>query len=155
MKVLDLHCRHNHAFEGWFGSEQDFQSQLQRGLLTCPLCGDAQVSKALSAPRINLGARETPAMASPQPDGAASSEVSEPAQLSLPTAASVLQWARQAAAQAEDVGSQFADEARRIHRGDAPERAIKGQASADQTLQLLEEGVPVLPLPQAATETLH
>ena len=155
MKVLDLHCRHNHAFEGWFGSEQDFQSQLQRGLLTCPLCGDAQVSKALSAPRINLGARETPAMASPQPDGAASSEVSEPAQVSRPTAASVLQWARQAAAQAEDVGSQFADEARRIHRGDAPERAIKGQASADQTLQLLEEGVPVLPLPQAATETLH
>ena len=155
MKVLDLHCRHNHAFEGWFGSEQDFQSQLQRGLLTCPLCGDAQVSKALSAPRINLGACETPAMASPQPDGAASSEVSEPAQVSMPTAASVLQWARQAAAQAEDVGSQFADEARRIHRGDAPERAIKGQASADQTLQLLEEGVPVLPLPQAATETLH
>ena len=155
MKVLDLHCRHNHAFEGWFGSEQDFQSQLQRGLLTCPLCGDAQVSKALSAPRINLGARETPAMASPQPDGAASSEVSEPAQVSMPTAASVLQWARQAAAQAEDVGSQFADEARRIHRGDAPERAIKGQASADQTLQLLEEGVPGLPLPQAATETLH
>ena len=155
MKVLDLHCRHNHAFEGWFGSEQDFQSQLQRGLLTCPLCGDAQVSKALSAPRINLGARETPAMASPQPDGAASSEVSEPAQVSMPTAASVLQWARQAAAQAEDVGSQFADEARCIHRGDAPERAIKGQASADQTLQLLEEGVPVLPLPQAATETLH
>ena len=155
MKVLDLHCRHNHAFEGWFGSEQDFQSQLQRGLLTCPLCGDAQVSKALSAPRINLGARETPAMASPQPDGATSSEVSEPAQVSMPTAASVLQWARQAAAQAEDVGSQFADEARRIHRGDAPERAIKGQASADQTLQLLEEGVPVLPLPQAATETLH
>ena len=99
MKVLDLHCRHNHAFEGWFGSEQDFQSQLQRGLLTCPLCGDAQVSKALSAPRINLGARETPAMASPQPDGAASSEVSEPAQVSMPTAASVLQWARQAAAQ--------------------------------------------------------
>ena len=155
MKVLDLHCQNDHAFEGWFGSEQDFQNQLQRGLLTCPLCGDAQVSKALSAPRINLGARETPAMASPQPDGAASSEVSEPAQVSMPTAASVLQWARQAAAQAEDVGSQFADEARRIHRGDAPERAIKGQASADQTLQLLEEGVPVLPLPQAATETLH
>ena len=81
--------------------------------------------------------------------------LSDPAQGPLPTTASVLQWARQAAALAEDVGSQFADEARRIHRGDAPERPIKGQASADQTLQLLEEGVPVLPLPQAATETLH
>lgn len=155
MKVLDLHCQNDHAFEGWFGSEQDFQSQLQRGLLTCPLCGDAQVRKALSAPRINLGARESPATTSPRPDAAEPSRVSDPAQVSMPAAASVLQWARQAAAQAEDVGSQFAEEARRIHRGDAPERAIKGQASADQTLQLLEEGVPVLPLPQAVTETLH
>ena len=155
MKVLDLHCQNDHVFEGWFGSEQDFQNQLQRGLLTCPLCGDAQVRKALSAPRINLGVREIPSTISPRPDAAASSGASEPAEATLPSAASVLQWARQAAAQAEDVGSQFADEARRIHRGDAPERAIKGQASADQTLQLLEEGVPVLPLPQAATETLH
>lgn len=155
MKVLDLHCQNDHAFEGWFGSEQDFQSQLQRGLLTCPLCGDAQVRKVLSAPRINLGARESPATTSPRPDAAEPSRVSDPAQVSMPTAASVLQWARQAAAQAEDVGSQFAEEARRIHRGDAPERAIKGQASADQTLQLLEEGVPVLPLPRAVTETLH
>lgn len=155
MKVLDLYCQQDHAFEGWFGSEQDFQSQLQRGLLTCSLCGNAQVRKALSAPRINLGVRDTSAPASRQPGACAPPMLSDPAQGPLPTTASVLQWARQAAAQAEDVGSQFADEARRIHRGDAPERPIKGQASADQTLQLLEEGVPVLPLPQAATETLH
>ncbi|MCB1974963.1 MAG: DUF1178 family protein, partial [Burkholderiaceae bacterium] len=67
MKVLDLYCQQDHAFEGWFGSEQDFQSQLQRGLLTCPLCGNAQVRKALSAPRINLGVRDTSAPASRQP----------------------------------------------------------------------------------------
>ena len=56
MKVLDLQCRSEHVFEGWFASEEDFQSQLQRGLVQCPLCGDEQVHKRLSAPRLNLGA---------------------------------------------------------------------------------------------------
>ncbi|WP_333845524.1 DUF1178 family protein [Limnohabitans sp.] len=54
MKVLDLQCGQHHVFEGWFGSEDDFQSQLTRGLVTCPMCGDARVSKMLSAPRLNL-----------------------------------------------------------------------------------------------------
>ncbi len=54
MKVLDLQCAQHHVFEGWFGSEDDFQSQLTRGLVTCPLCGDPSVTKKLSAPRLNL-----------------------------------------------------------------------------------------------------
>ena len=54
MKVLNLQCAHQHDFEGWFGSEDDFQSQLTRGLVECPLCGDHQVTKQLSAPRLNL-----------------------------------------------------------------------------------------------------
>jgi len=54
VKVLDLQCGQHHVFEGWFGSEDDFQSQLTRGLVTCPMCGDARVSKMLSAPRLNL-----------------------------------------------------------------------------------------------------
>jgi hypothetical protein len=54
VKVLDLQCGQQHVFEGWFGSEDDFQSQLTRGLLTCPMCGDASVAKKLSAPRLNL-----------------------------------------------------------------------------------------------------
>src|SRR5262245_36887302 len=58
MKVLNLQCSHHHAFEGWFGSEDDFQGQLSRGLLECPVCGDASVSKMPSAPRLNLGASE-------------------------------------------------------------------------------------------------
>ena len=55
MKVLNLQCSHQHDFEGWFASEDDFHQQLERGLLSCPLCGDAQVRKMLSAPRLNLG----------------------------------------------------------------------------------------------------
>ena len=57
MKVLDLHCPAGHVFEGWFASEGDFQNQLQRQLVQCPMCGDSDVTKRLSAPRINLGAQ--------------------------------------------------------------------------------------------------
>ncbi|MCL4770801.1 MAG: DUF1178 family protein [Burkholderiaceae bacterium] len=56
MKVLDLRCAHDHAFEGWFANEEDFQGQLVRGLLQCPVCGDGQIRKTLSAPRIQRSA---------------------------------------------------------------------------------------------------
>ena len=54
MKVLNLQCSHEHTFEGWFASEEDYTSQLERGLVSCPLCGDASIRKLLSAPRLNL-----------------------------------------------------------------------------------------------------
>ena len=56
MKVLNLQCAHQHEFEGWFGSEDDYTSQLERGLLSCPMCGDVHIAKKLSAPRLNLRA---------------------------------------------------------------------------------------------------
>src|SRR5205085_10861303 len=62
MKVLDLECPQGHVFEGWFGSEDEFQGQLARALVACPLCGDTHVAKRLSAPRIHLGA-QAPAQA--------------------------------------------------------------------------------------------
>ena len=81
MKVLNLQCAHQHDFEGWFGSEDDFQSQLTRGLVECPICGDTQITKQLSAPRLNLSTsrrdREVPAPAS-----AAASDSSAQAQAS-------------------------------------------------------------------------
>jgi hypothetical protein len=140
MKVLDLHCAQGHAFEGWFAGEDDFQSQLQRGLLQCPMCGSAEVRKALSAPRLNLGATEAPSSPSPQ-------EVQ----------AAWLRMARKILAETEDVGTRFAAEARRMHYGEVKERAIRGQSSPRETLQLLEEGIAVLPLPlpAAAKESLQ
>jgi hypothetical protein len=137
MKVLDLQCRSEHVFEGWFASEEDFQSQLQRGLVQCPLCGDEQVHKRLSAPRLNLGA--TPESPAPNPQ-----------QL-----AAWLQQARRMVAESEDVGSRFAEEARKIHAGDADERAIRGQATLQETVQLLDEGIAVLPLPSVLKEPLQ
>ena len=152
MKVLDLRCQHDHAFEGWFASEEDYQDQVQRGLLQCPLCGDARVRKTLSAPRINLGAREAPDAVPDTPAVPAGlAEVPDPA----PLQAALLQLARTAVARAEDVGPRFADEARRMHRGESPERSIKGQASVAEAERLLDEGIPVLALPPASSETLH
>jgi hypothetical protein len=60
MKVLDLQCSQQHSFEGWFGSEDDFQSQLARSLVQCPMCGNAEITKKLSAPRFNLGKSVAP-----------------------------------------------------------------------------------------------
>ena len=165
MKVLDLRCAQDHAFEGWFAGEADFQDQLQRGAVQCPLCGDSQVRKVLSAPRINLGASPPSAAQTPR----ASLSHAAPADHSTQTAAlpsesqpttperEWLRWARSVVAKTEDVGPQFAQEARRMHHGEAPERAIRGQATAQETVQLLEEGIAVLPLllPDAVKHTLQ
>lgn len=165
MKVLNLQCSHQHAFEGWFASEDDFQSQLGRGLVTCPLCGDPAVQKMPSAPRLNFGAvAEAPAAASP------SRELSAPAALPAgPThemiaaaghpagQAEFLRALRHVLANTEDVGQRFADEARAMHYGDAEQRSIRGQASRAEAIELLDEGIDVMPLPlaEAVKETLQ
>jgi len=145
MKVFNLQCQAQHQFEGWFASEDDYASQLERGLLTCPLCGDTTVHKLPSAPRLNLGAA-APAPASSAPAPAPDQALLPPAQLQALQAA-YLQLARQVVAQTEDVGERFADEARKIHYGESEERGIRGQASPEQTRELIEEGIAVLPLP--------
>ena len=135
MKVLNLRCSQAHGFEGWFASEDEFQSQLSRGLVECPLCGDTAITKMLSAPRLNLGAAE--------PTG--KQDV-----VSMPDASLQAAWmkmVRHVMANTDDVGERFAEEARRIHYGEVPERSIRGQASRDETEALLDEGIGVLPLP--------
>ncbi|MBP7566202.1 MAG: DUF1178 family protein [Burkholderiaceae bacterium] len=143
MKVLDLQCEHAHAFEGWFASEDDFQSQLARGLVTCPLCGNATISKKLSAPRLNLGAAEPASRpASAPPAGAGQSAATPPQPQEL-----FMRMVRHVMENTEDVGERFAEEARRIHYGETVERGIRGQASREETEALLDEGIDVVPLP--------
>lgn len=142
MKVLDLRCEHGHGFEGWFGSEDDFASQHERGLVECPLCGSKQVNRLPSAPRLNLSNAREPA---PQPSKPADAPALTPEAKQLQ--ALWMQAVRHVMANTEDVGERFADEARRMHYGDAPNRGIRGQASADQAAELAEEGIDVLPLP--------
>jgi hypothetical protein len=156
MKVLDLHCRQGHVFEGWFASEDDFQGQLRDALVQCPLCADVHISKRLSAPRLNLGARQ-PASESSAPVAQLPVASSATEALGVDLQAAWLSMARRVLAATEDVGPQFAQEARRIHHGEAEQRAIRGRVSPEETLQLLDEGIAVLPLvlPEAAKETLQ
>jgi hypothetical protein len=184
MKVLDLQCGQQHSFEGWFGSEDDFQSQLTRGLVECPLCGSAQISKKLSAPRFNLGKAVAPALSSlaesknevavsSNPAASEQIQAQQSASRSLnlpnlpksaipPEVAAVMQaaWmdmAKHVMANTEDVGSSFASEARKIHYGEADERAIRGHATQDQTMELIEEGIDVMPLaiPESLKQRLN
>jgi hypothetical protein len=134
MKVIDLRCCSGHRFEGWFASDEDFLEQNGRSLIECPLCADKVIVRLPSAPRLNLsGARE------PTPPAAAD-----------PAAALQSRWmqvVRHVIENTEDVGTRFADEARRIHYGETAQRGIRGQASAEEREALHDEGIEVLPLP--------
>ena len=156
MKVLNLQCAHQHEFEGWFGSEDDFTRQLARGLVSCPLCGDAQIQKMLSAPRLNLrSGREDRVPAAPAEAGA-SVELGLPAPGS-PLQAQLLKAMRQVLASTEDVGERFADQARAMHHGEIDQRNIRGRTSPEVAMELIEEGIEVMPLPSlpALKETLQ
>lgn len=161
MKVLDLQCGQHHVFEGWFASEDDFQSQLVRGLLACPMCGDAQVSKKLSAPRLNLntsrGDRNAAVHEGAYPAENASADT--PAATALPSVqevantapaqlqAALLTMMRHVVANTEDVGDSFPEEARKMHYGEAEARNIRGHATPEETEELIDEGIAVMPLP--------
>ena len=163
MKVLNLRCAHHHAFEGWFASEDDYQTQLAGELVECPMCGDKAIARLPSAPRLNMMPRSrAPSGASEKTDAAPSPApgASVPA-IAAPDAASLqtlwLRAVRHVMANTDDVGERFAEEARRMHYGEAEERAIRGQASPEDTQALREEGIEVmsLPVPVVAKDTLQ
>ncbi|VTU30294.1 hypothetical protein H4CHR_02578 [Variovorax sp. PBS-H4] len=147
MKVLNLQCAHGHGFEGWFASNDDFDTQLASGLVSCPMCGDTAIVKLLTAPRLNLGSPKPPAEAAPVPV-AAQNDSPE---------ARLMRAVREVIAKTEDVGDRFAAEARKMHYGEAEERGIRGQATREEARDLIEEGISVfsLPLPPALKETLQ
>jgi len=179
MKVWDLQCSQGHSFEGWFGSQEDYDAQQAQGLLTCPLCNDTAITKLLSAPRLNLGygaadgpsASDNAAQAHRHPHGPAqaqakaqnqtqtlsdtsfSAQTASPANLPADVRglqqlqAAMLTMVRHVMAHTEDVGSQFAEEARKIHYGEKAERNIRGQATREETEALIEEGIEVVALP--------
>ncbi len=144
MKVLDLQCEHQHVFEGWFASEDDYHQQLERGLLECPVCGSVRIEKKLSAPRLNLGRAD--AQDASAPAGAVQSAVKAQG-LPHGIQAQVLHAMRELMARTEDVGERFADEARAMHHGDIEQRNIRGRTTADEARELIEEGIDILPLP--------
>ena len=155
MKVLNLQCAHQHDFEGWFASEEDFHQQLERGLLSCPLCGDAQVRKMLSAPRLNLGRTREEAAARPaSADGQVELGRTAPGS---ELQGRLLRAMREVMQHTEDVGERFADEARAMHHGEMEQRNIRGRTTPEVAMELIEEGIEVMPLPglPALKETLQ
>ena len=148
MKVLNLRCANGHGFEGWFASDDDFMDQNGRGLLECPLCADKVVSRLPSAPRLNLSGAKAPAASVEAKPNAPTTALQTP-QLPQPAdlQAAWLNAVRELMARTEDVGPRFAEEARRIHYGETPERGIRGQASAEERDALRDEGIETFALP--------
>jgi hypothetical protein len=138
MKVLNLGCTQNHRFEGWFASDDDFQSQFERGLVECPMCGDKAVTRLPTAPRLNVSKARPP-------EAASSSSADAPVEMTMQAA--WLQAVRHVIANTVDVGERFAEEARRIHYGETGMRAIRGQATRDEAKALVEEGIDVMSIP--------
>lgn len=144
MKVLSLRCTHGHLFEGWFASEDDFLDQNGRSLIECPLCADRVITRMPSAPRLNLsGAKEPEAPAEPTAEQKQAAVNARAADVQ----AMWMQAVQHMLAGTEDVGERFAEEARRIHYGEARDRAIRGAASKAEREALMEEGIEVIPLP--------
>ena len=134
MIVFDLICEDQHRFEGWFTSGEDFASQKSRGLLACPVCGGVQVEK-LPAAKI----RKQSEPAAPAPTSAAVAGRAEPVEVSR-----IIDYIL---AHSEDVGKSFAEEARKIHYQETPQRSIRGVATRTEAEELHDEGIPVFSLP--------
>lgn len=134
MIVFDLKCSpQGHVFEAWFGSGEDYEAQRARGLVACPLCETLSVEKAAMAPWVGAKANSS---AGADSGGEAKAMLARLA---------VMQ--RKLLASSDNVGDRFADEARAIHLGDADARAIHGRATRAETAELLDEGIPIAPLP--------
>lgn len=136
----DLKCDGDHRFDSWFPSGEAFEGLLARGLVACPVCGSAKVEKALMAPSVRPGRK---AAAAP-PAEAEATALRQPRN-EMEEALAALR--RQVEENSEYVGMNFAAEARKIHAGNAPERSIYGEAKPDEARKLIEDGVPVVPLP--------
>ena len=156
LKVFDLACEHEHVFEGWFRSHEDYEQQLKSGWLLCPVCNSKEIHKKLSAPRLNLrhGVNQGTAVAPPQ--GMTDTVASTEGQLGTGSLQSLqgelLQKIKQVIKNTDDVGDNFASEARKIHEGEVPERAIRGSATPEEYESLREDGISVLAIPEFLDE---
>lgn len=135
MICYSLTCDNAHEFEGWFSQSADFERQKESGLLSCPVCGSAAVSKLLMAPSVSTGRKKE------ELQMLAMDTARQEAMTKLKEAVAAIK------ANSEDVGTQFPEEARKIHYGEADARGIIGQATPDEAQALIEEGIEIAALP--------
>ena len=145
MIVFDLSCHEGHRFEGWFASSTDYAEQQARGLLACPSCGSAEVSKAPMAPAVPAKGNTRQEVLPPE---APRQVANMPMPPEVQKALAALAKAQAAALKNSTwVGDKFAEETRKMHYGERDEAPIHGQASLAEAKALIDEGVPVAPLP--------
>lgn len=151
MKVYNLACPLDHRFEGWFASEGDCLAQQDKGMLACPVCDSTEITRMPSAPHI--GKLSSAELAIPKVEsenlsgGVVALTGSDHSQLEAQVQAAFLRGMRELMGRSEDVGDSFADEARKIHYKESPERSIRGQTTLDEAEALREEGIDVLSMP--------
>lgn len=142
MIQFSLRCSNDHRFDSWFQSSAAYDKLERAGMVTCAVCGVTSVSKAVMAPRVrparDAAPLPVPASQPAPPPGAAPAPTIEQALAAL---------RKHVESTADYVGGDFAREARAIHDGDAPDRAIYGEARPEEARRLIEEGVPIAPLP--------
>jgi hypothetical protein len=163
MKVYNLSCPFDHRFEGWFASEEDCLAQQDKGMLACPVCDNTEITRMPSAPHIaksgslkeSIKPSDSTELAVSNGNVNASSlsgdvvalTGSDHGQLEAKVQAAFLKGMRDLMSRSEDVGNSFAEEARKIHYKESPERSIRGQTTIDEAEALREEGIEVLAMP--------
>ncbi|CAM3705790.1 DUF1178 family protein [Polynucleobacter arcticus] len=169
MKVYNLACPLDHRFEGWFASEEDCLAQQDKGMLACPVCESTDITRMPSAPHIGRSSSSKEASSSTElttinpavsdnngvsdtMNGTISGDVvaltgSDHSQLEAQVQAAFLKGMRELMGRSEDVGNSFAEEARKIHYKESPERSIRGQTTLDEAEALREEGIEVMAMP--------
>nr|WP_220790016.1 DUF1178 family protein [Gluconacetobacter tumulisoli] len=136
-----MRCGDGHAFDGWFPSSDAFDDQAGQGLLSCPQCGAADVTRALMAPAVRTGAaRPTPVEIPALP---AERDMTMPAAM----LAALQRLRQEIERRCEDVGDRFAEEALKIHRGETEEHGIYGNATEEERERLADEGVDIISVP--------
>ena len=151
MKVYNLACPLDHRFEGWFASEEDCLAQQEKGMLACPVCDSTEVTRMPSAPHIGKSSSTELSVSQTQSENLSGGVVAltgkDHSQLEAQVQAAFLKGMRELMGRSEDVGDSFADEARKIHYKESPERSIRGQTTIDEAEALREEGIDVLSMP--------
>jgi hypothetical protein len=142
-----LKCSAGHAFDAWFASSASYDEQCEAEAIRCPNCGSAEVCKAPMAPAVLRGQSRRDKR-NEAPDAGAGLTSEDPSAAGGQTYAFLKGLREHLKANADDVGDRFAEEARKMHDGEAEERSIYGEATADEAKSLYEDGIPVLPLPK-------
>lgn len=168
MKVYNLACPLSHHFEGWFRSEEDFFSQQEKSILSCPVCESSDITRMPSAPYLGTNKSNSKEVVSekdaqlPTKSGLPSKDAmhlspEQKQEFQEKMQATMLSVVREIMTNTEDVGESFAEEARKIHYQESPQRSIRGVATVDEAAELVEEGIEVfsLPIPSALKSTLQ